>query len=175
MQELKRFSEALGGPRIFIKRDDLTGLAGGGNKTRKLEFLIGDALAKGADCIVTAGAIQSNHCRQTAAASAKFGLECHLVFGAGSIPDAPVANFFVDHLLGAKFHWTERSLRNQKMESVAEELRAGKAPYIIPVGDSNHVGALGYVQAFSEMKTQLDEMKLPIDHLVYATSSGGTN
>jgi len=175
IQELKRFSAALGGPRIFVKRDDLTGLAGGGNKTRKLEFLLGDALSKKADCLITAGAVQSNHCRQTAAAAAKLGLECHLVFGAATTSAPSKGNYYLDQLLGAKFHWTQKHLRNQKMESVADELRAqGKSPYVIPVGGSNYIGAMGYVNAMFEIKDQLDAMNLKIDHLFFGTSSGGT-
>ena len=175
IQELKRFSAALGGPRIFIKRDDQTGLAGGGNKTRKLEYLIGDALHNGADCVITAGAVQSNHCRQTAAAAAKFGMECHLVFGTSTVPPAPEGNYFIDHLLGAKFHFTEKNLRNQKMEAVADDLRSeGKSPYVIPVGGSNHIGALGYVRAMFEIVEQLETLQLKVNHIFFATSSGGT-
>jgi len=174
MQELTRFSKLLGGPRIFVKREDLTGLAGGGNKTRKLEFLLGDALAKGADCLITAGGIQSNHCRQTAAAATKFGLQCHLVLGA--VPPAiPSGNLFLDYLLGAEVHWTEKHLRNDKMASLAESLRAqGKSPYVIPIGGSNYIGALGYVKAMFEIQEQLDNVNLHIDHMIFATSSGGT-
>lgn len=175
IQELKRFSAALGGPRIFIKRDDQTGLAGGGNKTRKLEYLVGDAIEKGADCLITAGAVQSNHCRQTAAAASKFGMECHLVFGATSVPASPEGNYFIDHLLGAKFHFTEKIRRNETMESLANELRGqGKTPYVIPVGGSNHIGAFGYVRAMFEIREQLEAKQLKIDHIIYATSSGGT-
>jgi L-cysteate sulfo-lyase len=175
IQELTRLSSALGGPRILVKRDDQTGLAGGGNKTRKLEYLIGDALHNGADCVITAGAIQSNHCRQTAAAASKFGLDCHLVFGTNSAPPAPEGNYFIDHLLGAKFHFTEKNLRNQKMEAVADDLRSeGKSPYVIPVGGSNHIGALGYVRAMFEIKEQLETRHLKVNHIVFATSSGGT-
>jgi L-cysteate sulfo-lyase len=174
IQELGRFAKLLGGPRIFVKRDDLTGLAGGGNKTRKLEFLLGDALSKGADCVITAGAIQSNHCRQTAAAAAKFGLPCHLVLGAVP-PSVPRGNLFLDHLLGATLHWTEKHLRNEKMASLAETLKAGgKSPYVIPVGGSNHIGALGYVRAMFEINEQLHADNLRIDHIIFATSSGGT-
>jgi len=175
IEELKRFSAALGGPRIFIKRDDLTGLAGGVNKTRKLEFLVGDALSKNADCLITAGAVQSNHCLQTAAAAAKVGLECHLVFGAPTSSAPSTGNYYLDQLLGAKFHWTEKRLRNQKMQEVADELRAqGRSPYVIPVGGSNYIGALGYVNAMFEIKEEIEAMKLRVDHLYFGTSSGGT-
>lgn len=174
LQECRRFSQALGGPAIFIKRDDLTGLAGGGNKTRKLEFLVGQALAQKADCIVTAGAIQSNHCRQTAAAAAQCGVESHLVLN-GSPDSATEGNYFLDQLLGAKFYYTARSSRDKKMQEVADALRkAGKTPYVIPVGGSNSIGAIGYVAAMFEITAQLSALNLPIDHIVFATSSGGT-
>lgn len=171
---LNRFSEALGGPTMFIKRDDLTGLATGGNKTRKLEYLIGDAISKGADTIITAGGPQSNHCRQTAAAATRCGLECHLVFG-GS-PDSPlIGNRFLDALLGAHQHFTPKGTREAKMEELADALSAqGKKPYVIPVGGSNSIGALGYIAAMHELKTQMDIYDLEFDHIVFATSSGGT-
>lgn len=169
-----QFSKALGGPKIFIKRDDLTGLATGGNKTRKLEFLIGDALSKGADTIITAGGPQSNHCRQTAAAAARAGLDCHLVFG--GISDSPMlGNRFLDNLFGAKEHWTPKSTRESKMADLENVLIAqGKKPYVIPVGGSNSIGALGYVSAMYELKSQIEHIGENFDHLVFATSSGGT-
>ncbi len=174
LQEAVRFSTALNGPNIFIKRDDQTGLAGGGNKTRKLEFLIADALEQKADCIVTAGAPQSNHCRQTAAASARCGLECHLVIG-GNPPSVTQGNYFLDQLLGAKFYWTTRQLRNKKMEEVVSALKAeGRCPYLIPIGGSNALGAMGYVAAMFEIIEQTKFANLNIDHLVFATSTGAT-
>lgn len=174
LHELKGLSKALNGPRIFIKRDDLTGLAGGGNKTRKLEYLIGDALRKEADCLITAGAIQSNHCCQTAAVAARSGLDCHLVIGANP-PAVAQGNYFLDQLFGAQIYWTERALRNQKMEEVAESLKAqGKKPYIIPIGGSNAIGAMGYVAAVFEMVEQFKVVDLRIDHIIFATSPGGT-
>jgi L-cysteate sulfo-lyase len=169
-----RFSEALGGPEIFIKRDDLTGLATGGNKTRKLEFLLGDALSKGADTLITAGGPQSNHCRQTAAAAARAGLECHLVFG-GTDDGPMIGNRFLDNLFGAKEHWTPKGTRESKMSDLAQELAAqGKKPYVIPVGGSNSIGALGYVAAMYELQWQIEKIGETFDHLVFATSSGGT-
>jgi D-cysteine desulfhydrase len=159
---------------MLIKRDDLTGLATGGNKTRKLEFLIADALDKGADTVITAGGPQSNHCRQTAAAARKVGMSCHLVFGSDPV-EALSGNLFLDTLLGAELHWTPKGTREKKMESVAEELRSkGATPYIIPVGGSNSVGALGYVTAMHELMEQLRVAEVAIDHIVFATSSGGT-
>src|SRR5882672_9873379 len=108
IERLARLSREFGGPELLIKRDDQTGLALGGNKTRKLEFLVGDALAQGADTLVTAGAAQSNHCRQTAAAATKAGLECELILN-GKKPERPNGNLLLNELLGAKCHWIERS------------------------------------------------------------------
>ncbi len=174
LYKLDKLTALLNGPTIYIKRDDMTGLAGGGNKTRKLEFIIADALKQNADCLVTAGGIQSNHCRQTAAAASRYGLDCHIVFGAkpSSIYEG---NYFIDHLLGAKFYWTERRLRPQKMEEVATELRAqGKNPYIIPVGGSNALGTMGYATTMFEIEAQIKDAGIRIDHLIFGTSSGGT-
>src|SRR5438874_2594814 len=151
IEKLKSLSRELGGPELLIKRDDQTGLALGGNKVRKLEFLIGQALEQGADTLVTAGAAQSNHCRQTAAAAAKAGLQCELVL-AGSKPSQPNGNLLLNHLLGATEHWVERSQRVAKMGQIAEKLREqGRKPYVIPVGGSNGVGAAGYVLAMMEV------------------------
>lgn len=172
IDELGRLSKALGGPRIFVKRDDATGLALGGNKTRKLEFLIADALKKGAATIVTAGAAQSNHCRQTAAAAAKFGLDCVLVLN-GPRPEAASANILLDSLLGARIVWVERREDRERaqMEICAELETAGKAPYFMPYGGSTPIGALGYAFAVEEaMKQGLDA-----DWYVFGTSSGGTH
>jgi len=172
IDELGRLSKALGGPRIFVKRDDATGLALGGNKTRKLEFLIADALKKGAATIVTAGAAQSNHCRQTAAAAAKFGLDCVLVLN-GPRPEAASANILLDSLLGARIVWVERREDRERaqMEICAELETAGKAPYFMPYGGSTPIGALGYAFAVEEaMKQGMDA-----DWYVFGTSSGGTH
>ena len=122
LEEMNRLSDLLGGPRLLIKRDDQTGLALGGNKTRKLEFLIADALAKKADTILTAGAAQSNHCRQTAAAAARVGLRCDLILG-GEQPEVPNGNLLLDRLLGATIHWTRTELRVERMDELARELR----------------------------------------------------
>lgn len=173
--ELKRLSAYLNGPQIYIKRDDLTGLALGGNKTRKLEFLIADALNNGCDCVITGGAEQSNHCRQTAAAAAICGLECYLVLG-GNEPDEAKGNYLIDKLLGAKIHWTGEFRKGEKIPEIAEELRKmGKKPYIIPYGGSNPVGVYGFIEAMNELKQQLIEMKIHVDHIVFASSSGGTH
>ena len=174
LQELSRLGQLLGGPKLLVKRDDQTGLALGGNKTRKLEFLIADALKKRADTVITTGAPQSNHCRQTAAAAAQVGMGCELVLG-GNEPEVPNGNVLLDLFCGANLHWTTRERRNAKMEEVARQLRRLKHnPYIIPVGGSNGLGALGYVQAMIELNDQLSKGRVKVDTIVFATSSGGT-
>ncbi len=174
LEKLERLSRELGGPELFIKRDDLTGLALGGNKTRKLEFLVGQALAQGADTVVTLGAAQSNHCRQTAAAAAKAGLKCILILN-GRKPDVPNGNLLLNELFGATEHWIERTQRAVKIKSLDEELRAaGHKPYLVPVGGSNGVGAVGYVVAMLELMEQLRATGQRVDHLVFGSSSGGT-
>jgi D-cysteine desulfhydrase len=173
--ELKRFAKHLKGPRIFIKRDDLTGLAFGGNKTRKLEFLIADALQLGCDTLITAGAAQSNHCRQTAAAAAVSGLKCHLALG-GQAPDALDGNLFLDDLLGAKIHWAGTLRKGETIPDIVTELiDKGYKPYVIPYGGSNEIGAAGFIQAIKELKLQLDELNTQISHIIFPTSSGGTH
>lgn len=159
---------------LWIKRDDQTGLAGGGNKTRKLEFLIADAQAQGADVLLTTGAIQSNHCRQTAAAAARAGLECHVVLS-GEPPPEPNGNLLLDQLLGAGIHWTTREKRSARLAELAEELRAaGRRPYVIVLGGSDPVGASGYALALEELRDQARAMDLRLDAIVFASSSGGT-
>lgn len=176
IQPWPRLSEALGGAELWVKRDDLTGLATGGNKTRKLEFLVADALKAGADTLITAGGPQSNHCRQTAAAAAQLGLDAHLVLGGDPPPPPEVqGNLFLDQLLGATTHFVDKTQRDPKMASLAEELRAaGRSPYVIPVGGSNAVGTLGYIAAMFELAQQLNAMDTKFDRIVMATSSGGT-
>src|SRR5438874_1684227 len=174
IEELKSLSRELGGPQLLIKRDDQTGLALGGNKTRKLEFLVGQALEQGADTLVTAGAAQSNHCRQTAAAAARAGLRCELLLN-GTKPELPNGNLLLDELLGARIHWVQRSEREAKLSEIPDELRKqGDKPYMIPVGGSNGVGATGYVLAMMELAEQLNGMNRRVDHVVFASSSGGT-
>lgn len=174
IEPLKALSAALGGPDLLIKRDDQTGLALGGNKTRKLEFLVGQALEQGADTLITAGAAQSNHCRQTAAAAAKAGLNCELILN-GSQPDLPNGNLLLNELLGAKNHWIERPQRAARLQELPEQLRAaGRKPYVIPVGGSNGVGAAGYVLAMTELAEQLRATGQRVDHIVFGSSSGGT-
>src|SRR5262245_29782118 len=174
VEKLARLSRELGGPELLIKRDDQTGLALGGNKTRKLEFLVGDALAQGADTLVTVGAAQSNHCRQTAAAAAKAGLQCELILN-GTKPDLPGGNLLLDHLFGARQHWIDRSQRETKLRELTEQLRAqGRKPYAITVGGSNGIGATGYVLAMVELMEQLHASRQHVDHILFGTSSGGT-
>jgi D-cysteine desulfhydrase len=174
IEALPRLALELGGPQLLIKRDDQTGLALGGNKTRKLEFLVGDALAQGCETLVTLGAAQSNHCRQTAAAAAKAGLKCELILN-GRKPDVPNGNLLLNNLLGATTHWIERPQRAEKLESLDADLcAAGRKPYLIPVGGSNGIGAVGYVMAMQELMSQLRESGQRVDHILFGTSSGGT-
>ena len=180
LEPLARISAALGGPQLFIKRDDCTGLATGGNKTRKLEFLIGAALAEGATDVVTEGGLQSNHVRQTAAASARAGLSCHLVLARNVPGRAPVyarsGNLLLDHLLGATLHvCAAGETRAERASRLTDELRrAGRRPYQIPTGGSNGLGALGYAALAAELVQQANERGLSFDHAVVASSSGGT-
>ncbi len=172
IESLPRLSKLLNGPELLIKRDDQTGLAFGGNKTRKLEYLMAAALGENAGMVLTAGAAQSNHCRQTAAAAARCGLDCTLVL-AGSAPEKPSANLFLDQLLGAKIVWADKNGRDQTLESAFQEARKnGKNPYLIPYGGSNAVGAYAYYQAYAEIEEQLKNA-MP-DWIVFASSSGGT-
>ena len=174
IEKLERLSRELGGPELLIKRDDQTGLALGGNKTRKLEFLVGQALEQGADTLVTAGAAQSNHCRQTAAAAAKAGLKCELIL-AGQKSELPNGNLLLDELLGAKCHRIERSQFPVKLSQLPDELRGqGRKPYVIGIGGSNGVGATGYVLAMMELMEQLRATQQRVDHILFASSSGGT-
>ena len=180
VQRMERFSVALGGPGVWIKRDDETGLATGGNKTRKLELLLGEALQQGADVVLTVGAVQSNHCRQTAAAAARAGLECVLVLRGYAPPrDEWTGNLLLDDLLGARLWWAEEG---EPLDALAEaagaERAAGRRPYVIPYGGSNEVGAAAYALAFEEMWAQTEELdggkRLRFDRVVFASSSGGT-
>jgi L-cysteate sulfo-lyase len=172
--EMKRLSEELGGPRILVKRDDQTGLATGGNKARKLEFLIADALDQGADTVLTVGGPQSNHARQTAAAATMYGLRSVLVLS-GSDPAKWNGNLLLDELLGAKVRWAGDVPLDEALTAVAkQEERAGYRPYVIPLGGSTPIGATGYVVAMAELKSQLDELELQVDAMVLPTGSGGT-
>jgi L-cysteate sulfo-lyase len=180
LEPMPRLTEALGGPNLWIKRDDCTGLSTGGNKTRKLEFLMGQALEQGADTVITQGATQSNHARQTTAAAARLGLECHVLLEdrTGSDDKSYVynGNVLLDQLHGSTISKRPGDTdMNAAMAELADQLRAdGKKPYIIPGGGSNEVGALGYVNAAAELLTQANDRQLKIDHVVHATGSAGT-
>ena len=174
VERLDRLTRHLGGPELWIKRDDQTGLATGGNNTRKLEFLVADALAQKCDHLVTTGAPQSNHCRQTAAAAARYGLGCSVVLR-GRKPDATTGNLLLDHLLGAHVYWSDGGDGNEITSGVLAELRAlGRRPYLIPLGGSNVIGATGYVLAMQELMAQLAAERLNVDFILFASSSGGT-
>lgn len=174
IQYLDVLTKKYNGPAIYMKRDDLTSLGMGGNKTRKLEFLIGDALEQDKDTLVTAGGIQSNHCRLTAAAARKAGLDCHLVLN-GTPPEIPNGNLLLDRIFGAKIHFCDRKDRDERLLQVADELaEAGRNPYVIPVGGSNSIGSVGYVNAMLELANQMADMDITPDAIVFATSSGGT-
>jgi len=161
-------------PRLLVKRDDQTGLAAGGNKTRKLEYLVADALNQGADVLITAGAPQSNHCRQTAAAAARAGLRAVLVLG-GAAPRLEGGNLLLDRLLGAELVWAGQRDRVQVMAKTAGKLRAaGHKPYVVPYGGSNALGAAAYAAALEELAQQAAASSQRIDHIAVATSSGGT-
>ncbi|MCD8564503.1 MAG: D-cysteine desulfhydrase [Burkholderiaceae bacterium] len=178
---MTRLSKHLGGPELWVKRDDCTGLSTGGNKTRKLEFLVADALEKQADVIITQGATQSNHARQTAALCAKIGIECQILLedrtGYDNFDYKLNGNVLLDRLHGAKVSQRPGGADMQaEMELLAEGMRKqGRRPYVIPGGGSNPVGALGYVNAALELTTQLNEMSLDATHLVLATGSSGTH
>lgn len=172
IEALPCLTETLGGPRLLIKRDDQTGLAFGGNKTRKLEFLVAEARDQGAKTLVSGGALQSNHCRQTAAAAARFGFECILVL-TGDKPEQPSANLLLDQLFGAQVVYvTDRKDRDgilqQTFDHAAEN---GMRPYLVPYGGSSPTGALGYAFAVKEFM----EQNVHADWIVFATSSGGTH
>jgi L-cysteate sulfo-lyase len=180
LEPMVNLSRLLNGPNLWIKRDDCTGLATGGNKTRKLEYLIGDALANKADIVITQGATQSNHARQTAAAAAKFGLACEILLedrtGYRDDDYRKSGNVILDRLLGANIrHVPANTDMDQAMGALADEFRAkGRTPYVIPGGGSNPVGALGYVTCALELADQANNVGLNIDLLVHATGSTGT-
>ena len=181
LEPMKRLSEHLGGPQLFIKRDDCTGLAFGGNKTRKLEFLMADALEKGADTVITTGGPQSNHARQTAAAAARLGLRCELVLPHSSRWHSPMydtnGNALLDRLLGAKVHIVaDRDAAKVKITEITQRVRStGGKPYFIPTGGSTPIGALGYVAATAELVEQADSRGLSVDYIVVATGSCTTH
>ncbi len=180
LERMDRLSEALGGPEIWIKRDDCTGLSTGGNKTRKLEFLMAEAQAEGADLVMTQGATQSNHARQTAAFAARLGMNCHILLedrtGYKDENYNHNGNVLLDVLHGATYETRNAGLdMNAEMESVADNFRKqGKKVYTIPGGGSNTTGALGYANCALELVGQANDRGLVIDHIVHATGSTGT-
>jgi D-cysteine desulfhydrase family pyridoxal phosphate-dependent enzyme len=175
LHELKNLSEKYSGYKIYIKRDDCTGLASGGNKTRKLEYLIRDAMDKGSDTVITAGAQQSNHCRQTAAACSRAKLKCHLLLG-GNEPEHYNGNLLLSKILGATIHFTGDNRKGEDIEILAKDLKSrGLIPYVIPYGGSNIIGAHGFIEGVKELQEQLGARKLNIDYIFFASSSGGTH
>ena len=180
LEPLPRLSEALGGPEIWIKRDDCTGLSSGGNKTRKLEFLIAEALEQGAEMVLTQGAVQSNHARQTAAAAAKVGLKCHILLENRTGSSDPLymtnGNVLLDRLHGATIeHHDGGADMAAELEKATGRFRAdGVKAYAIPGGGSNTTGALGYANCAFELMGQINDQGLVFDHLVHATGSAGT-
>ncbi len=181
LEFLPRFTNAVGGPNIYVKRDDLLGLTSGGNKTRKLEFLVADALLQGADTLVTCGAVQSNQCRLTLSAAVKEGMQCHLLLEervAGSYKPTGNGNNFLFHVLGADSISVVAGGSNmlEKMQAIAEKLKvAGRKPYIIPGGGSNAIGATGYVACAEEILSQAFEQGINFDHVVTTSGSAGTH
>ncbi|MDR6290602.1 D-cysteine desulfhydrase family pyridoxal phosphate-dependent enzyme [Inquilinus ginsengisoli] len=181
LEPMPRLTAALGGPQLWIKRDDCTGLALGGNKVRKLEFLLGEALARGADTIITAGGPQSNHARQTAAAAAKLGLDCVLILTdavAGRDPTYHTnGNLLLDELFGARIELHPGTADpDAELARAAEQCRAeGGTPYIIPIGGSNALGMMGYVDAARELLAQAKAQGVGITHVALASGSGGTH
>jgi len=176
LEKMERLSKTLKGPHLWMKRDDCTGLAFGGNKERKAEFVIADALKRKADVVVTTGPVQSNHSRSTAAAARKLGLRAVLILQ-GKKPQKRDGNLLLDYLLGAEVRYVdaEKPDINSVMKETAEELeQEGHVPYIIPGGASYSVGAVAYVNAMLELVTQSQKTGLKIDCLVHATGSGGT-
>ncbi|MDY6867361.1 MAG: pyridoxal-phosphate dependent enzyme, partial [Chloroflexota bacterium] len=170
VEELPRLSATLKGPRLLVKRDDQTGLAFGGNKTRKLEYLLAEAREQGAKTLISAGAVQSNHCRQTVAAAAKFGMDCILVLF-GDPPHPPDGNHLLHYLLGAEVILTDRENIESKLEAVYQQAKLDeRQPYLIPYGGSNPTGAQGYVNAMLE----LSEQGVDPDWIIFPSSSGGT-
>ena len=181
IEKLPRFSAVLDGPDIYIKRDDLLGLTGGGNKTRKLEFVVADALENGYDTLITCGAVQSNHCRLTLAAAVKEGLNCRLVIeerAPGTFDPKASGNYFLFRLLGAeKIKLVPAgSDEVEEMQKLADEaVKEGRKPYIIDGSTASALSALGHVACAEEILTQLFEQGLRIDHVVCPSGSGGTH
>lgn len=174
LQPLGNFSHKYPEYNKFIKRDNNTGLASGGNRTRKLEYFIRQAINDGCTVVLTAGAQQSNHCRQTAAACAVAGLKCHLMLG-GKKPDRYNGNLLLSSLLGFEIHFTGDNRKGEDLLSLKKTLEeSGEKCLVIPYGGSNGLGTLGFVNAVNELKTQLAERSLVVDYIFFASSSGAT-
>lgn len=170
IEPLPRLSAVLGGPRLWVKRDDQTGLALGGNKVRKLEYVLAEAQANGAKTLVTVGAAQSNHCRQTAALAARFGLGCILVLS-GDSKGKPDGNLLLDHLFGAEIQWAPQVNREAILKEAFDRAwNEGRRPFLIPLGASTPIGTIGYVTAFEEFLKQ----GIDVDWIIVASSSAGT-
>jgi L-cysteate sulfo-lyase len=180
LEHMPNLSRELNGPEIWIKRDDCTGMSSGGNKTRKLEFLLAEARDQGADIVLTQGATQSNHARQTAACAAKLQMDCHILLedrtGKTDHDYTESGNIFLDYLHGATVElFPANPDMNAELAKVAARLKSeGRKPYMIPGGGSNPIGALGYVNAAMELIGQANDLGLRIDHIVQATGSAGT-
>ena len=180
LERLDNLTRRLGGPEIWVKRDDCTGLAMGGNKTRKLEFLVAEAIAQGADTLVTQGATQSNHVRQTAAAARRHGLACFALLERRVVNMGPQyetgGNVLLDELLGCRYEFAETGTdMNAAALALGERLRGeGRRPYVIPGGGSNPLGALGYASCAAELVAQADSQGLRIDAIVHGSGSSGT-
>ncbi|MDR7452601.1 MAG: D-cysteine desulfhydrase family protein [Armatimonadota bacterium] len=177
LEEAPRLTEFLGGPRIWVKRDDLTGLAIGGNKARKLEFLLGQARQSGCDVVITVGAVQSNHARMTAAAARRLGLDVVLVLN-GEEPEVSQGNLLLDRIFGADVRIVQTD-DDYVLMGVVDDLarhlrREGRRPYVIPRGGSNALGAAAYMAAALELLTQANQMGVRVDAIVHASTSGGT-
>jgi D-cysteine desulfhydrase len=180
LERLEHLTAAVGGPNIYMKRDDLLGLTGGGNKTRKLEFLVADALKQGADTLITCGGVQSNHCRLTLAAAVKEGLKCRLILSEitpGSYHRGAGGNVFLYHMLGVEnikvVPWGSDLIAEME-QAAAKAEEEGRKPYIIPMGGSNALGALGYIACAEEIMQQAFSSGVPIDHIVVPCGSAGT-
>lgn len=180
LEPMRNLTKALGGPSLWVKRDDCTGMAFGGNKTRKLEFLVAEALASGADTLVTAGGVQSNHCRQTAAVAARHGMKCELVLSRNVSRNTPgydrTGNVLLDRMFGATIHFVPAGIDwAVELNRVADGARAdGRKPFIMPIGGSTATGSLGYVGCAQEIQSQAAALGVTVDAIVHCTGSGAT-
>lgn len=176
LQELPRFQKALRcKPRIFMKRDDLTQSGLGGNKNRKLDFIMADAISQGSDVVITLGGVQSNHCRQTLAVATQLGIECHLILQ-GEKPAVKQGNLLYNTIVGAKIHFVpeDGDMDEAARDLIAELEKQDRKPYLIPVGGSTPLGALGYVESTKEVIEQAEQLGVSLGHAFLATGSAGT-